>query len=240
MRSSAIFFVSVVTRTRWSFSVRSRISAIEIVDLALRRPDLDLGVDEARGPDDLLDDVRPAHAQLVGARGGAHVDDLPDALAELVEPQRPVVDRAREAEPELDERRLARQVALVHAVELTERDVRLVEDHQVVVGEVVEQRERGASRRRGRRCAASSSRSRCRTRPRGASRGRTRCASAAARPPGACPRPPGARAARAAPPRSSRSPASSGPRTRRSATPGRSCCRRCRPSRPRRWSGRTS
>ena len=40
----------------------------------------------------------------------------------------------------LDERLLARPVALVLAVELRHRHVRLVEDDDVVVGEVVEQR----------------------------------------------------------------------------------------------------
>ena len=46
----------------------------------------------------------------------------------------------------LDERRLPRQVAFVHAVELRHRHVRLVDHHEVVVGEVVEQRVRRGSR----------------------------------------------------------------------------------------------
>ena len=63
-----------------------------------------------------------------------------DALLELLEPQRTIVDRAGEPEAELDQRRLPGDVALVHPVELRHGDVRLVQDDEVVVGEVVEQR----------------------------------------------------------------------------------------------------
>ena len=120
----------------------------QVVDLAPRGPDLDLGVDETGRAHDLLGDAggRP---ELVGAGRGRHVDDLLDLLHELLEPQRPVVHRARQAEPELDERLLARHVALVHPVDLRHRDVRLVDHAEPVVGEVVEQRVRRLTR-----CAA--------------------------------------------------------------------------------------
>ena len=56
-------------------------------------------------------------------------------LEELVEAQRPVVERGRQAEAEVDERLLARPVALVHAADLRDGLVRLVdEDHEVVAG----------------------------------------------------------------------------------------------------------
>ena len=61
---------------------------------------------------------------------------------ELVEAQRPVVDRERQPEAVRDERLLARAVALVHAADLRDGLVRLVDDDEEVAREVVEQRER--------------------------------------------------------------------------------------------------
>ena len=60
--------------------------------------------------------------------------------------QRAVVERARQAEPVLDQREFARAVALVHAVELRNRDVGLVDDAQEVLAEVVDQRVRRLAR----------------------------------------------------------------------------------------------
>ena len=89
----------------------------EVVDLALGRADADRRVDDARRADELLRDalgllelVRP------GRRG--HVDRLADRRLELLERQRPVVERRRQPEPEVDEDLLARPVVLVHADDL--------------------------------------------------------------------------------------------------------------------------
>ena len=158
----------------------------QVVDLALRRPDLDLGSIRPVGRT-ICSTTRFGLPQLVGARRRGHEHDLVHALGELVEPQRAVVDGARQPEAVLDQRRLARHVALVHAVELRHGHVGLVDHHEVVVGEVVEQRVRRGAGARARRCAGSSSRCRCRTRPRASSPGRRRCACAGAPPPAACP-----------------------------------------------------
>ena len=53
--------------------------------------------------------------------------------------QRPVVQRARQPEAVVDERQLARAVAVEHSADLRQRDVRLVDDHEEILGEVVEQ-----------------------------------------------------------------------------------------------------
>ena len=111
----------------------------QVVDLALGGLDDDLGVDQAGGPHDLLDDLAGL-GQLVRARRGRQEDHLADALDELLEAQRPVVGRRRQPEAVLDELLLAAAVALVLAVELGHRLVRLVEDDEEVVGEEVEQR----------------------------------------------------------------------------------------------------
>ena len=61
-------------------------------------------------------------------------------LLPLVELQRPVVERAGQAEAVLDERRLAAVVAGEHGPHLRHRDVRLVDEQQEVLGEEVVQR----------------------------------------------------------------------------------------------------
>ena len=110
----------------------------EVVDLSLGRFDDDLGVDQPGGPDDLLDDA-VALGQLVRAGSGREVDGLPDAGEELLPPQRAVVHRAGQAEPVVDQRALARHVAFEHRPDLWHRDVRLVDDQEEVLGEVVQQ-----------------------------------------------------------------------------------------------------
>jgi hypothetical protein len=59
---------------------------------------------------------------------------------ELVEAQRPVVQRRGQPEPVVRQRLLAGDVAVVHAADLRHRHVRLVDEEEEVVGEVVEER----------------------------------------------------------------------------------------------------
>ena len=84
--------------------------------------------------------------ELVGAGRGRQEHALVDATHDLLEAQRPVVGRRRQAEAVLDQRLLAGAVALVLAVELGHGEVGLVHDHEEVVGEVVEQRVRRRTR----------------------------------------------------------------------------------------------
>ncbi len=111
----------------------------QVVDLALGRLDDHLGVDQPGRPDDLLDDVAADLGQLVVARGRGQVDGLADPVEELLPAQRPVVHRARQPEAVVDQVALAGHVAFVHPADLRDRDVRLVDDEQEVLGEVVEQ-----------------------------------------------------------------------------------------------------
>ncbi len=239
MRSSDIFLVSVVTSTRSLFSARSLISCHQVVDLALGRLDDHLRVDQAGRPDHLLDHVAADPLQLVRPRRGRQVQRLADALAELVPGQRPVVDGARQPEAVLDQDPLAGHVALVHGPDLRHRVVRLVDDQQEVLGEVVEQRVGRAARPRGRRCAGSSSRCPSSCRPGASSPRRRWCACAAAAPPAACPAAPSRPAAPPARPRCRRWPAPSARARPRSARRGRCTARRPRSS-PRRSAGAAS
>ena len=121
--------------------------AHQVVDLALGRLHHDLGVDQAGRADDLLDDVvdAAALADLVVAGRRREVDRLADPVDELLPLQRPVVHRARQPEPVVDQVALAGHVALVHPADLRHGDVGLVDDEHEVLGEVVEQAVGGAA-----------------------------------------------------------------------------------------------
>src|SRR5918993_763310 len=117
----------------------------QVVDLALGRLDDDLRVDQARRADDLLDELTAGTAQLVLPGRGREVHRLPDPVGELLPLQRPVVHRRRQPEPVLDERPLAAHVALVHAADLRDAHVRLVDDQEEVIREVVDEAAAGAT-----------------------------------------------------------------------------------------------
>ena len=109
----------------------------QVVDLALGRADADRRVDDAGRADELLGDAF-CLLQLVRPRRRRHVDHLADGLLELLERQRPVVERGRQPEPEVDQDLLSRPVVLVHADRLGNGHVRFVDDEQPVCREVVE------------------------------------------------------------------------------------------------------
>jgi hypothetical protein len=90
----------------------------------------------------LLHDHAAGLLQLVRSRGGGDVHHLSQALLELVEVQRAVVQGRGQAEAVLDQRRLALTVAVVHPAHLGDALVALVDDHQRVLGQVVQERGR--------------------------------------------------------------------------------------------------
>ena len=130
--------VSVVTSTRWSLSTRRRISFMRS------------SIWPSVGRTSTSGSTSPVGRMICSAmltllassncaRRGAHEDDLRHLGEELVDAQRAVVERARQAEAVVDQHVLARLVALVHAADLRQRHVRLVDEAEEVVGEVVEQ-----------------------------------------------------------------------------------------------------
>src|SRR5579884_796305 len=120
--------------------------ADEVVNLASGRLDDNRRVYQAGGPDDLLDDLLAVLA-LVGAGRGRDKEGLADALLELVPLERAVVSGRGQAKAVLDERVLAGLVAVVHAAQLRDRLVALVNDDQEVLREVIEQCVRRRARR---------------------------------------------------------------------------------------------
>ena len=78
----------------------------QILDLGQGRPDFDLRINQSGRPHDLLDDS-PGVFQLVGPRGGGNVDALRGARLELLELQRPVIQRRGQTETVIDQGFLA-------------------------------------------------------------------------------------------------------------------------------------
>ncbi len=111
----------------------------EIIDLALGGLDDHLRVNQAGGAHHLLDDL-VGLGQLEGPGRGRQEQHLAHPFHELLETQRTVVGRRRQAEAELDQVLLAAVVAFILAVELGHRLMRFVEHHQKIVGEEVDQR----------------------------------------------------------------------------------------------------
>ena len=118
----------------------------QVVDLPLRRLDDHLRIDEPGRPDDLFDDDAARELQLVHARCGGDEDHAGHEVHELVEAQRPVVECRRQPEAVVHQGLLARAVAFIHGAELRQRLVRLVDDAEIVVREVVKQARRSLTR----------------------------------------------------------------------------------------------
>ena len=113
----------------------------QVIDLVLCRQNRYLGFDQARGANDLLDTLLLV-CIFIRTRRSRHINNLVDPVLELLKRQRTVVDRRRQPETVLDEIRLASVIAVVHPTNLRQRHVRLVDEHQEVFREVVQQRPR--------------------------------------------------------------------------------------------------
>ncbi len=118
----------------------------QVVNLGGGRPHLHFRIHQARGAHHLLHHFAGV-LDLVVARGSRDVDGLGRARFELVEAQRAVVQRRRQAESVFHQGLLARAVPLVHGTELRNGDMGLVHHQQGVVGQVVEERGRGLAGR---------------------------------------------------------------------------------------------
>src|SRR5262249_12363135 len=111
----------------------------QIVDLSFDGANFDLRIDEARGANNLFDKAAARTCEFVRAGSCGDIDDLVEAMLELFEGKRAIVERAGHTETVVDERLLARAVAVIHRADLGNSLVRFVNEEQVVVGNVVEQ-----------------------------------------------------------------------------------------------------
>ena len=119
----------------------------QVVHLAAGRAHDDLRVDQAGGAHHLLDHLVGMRLFVFG-RGGRDEHGLAHLLFEFLEFQGPVVERRRQAEAVVDQVGLARAVAVVHGAQLARQHVRLVEEHQCVGRQIVDQGRRRFARQR--------------------------------------------------------------------------------------------
>ena len=146
----------------------------KVVDLPLDWPDFDHWIHEPRRTDDLLDHHTSGLRQFIRPRRRRNINYLVDPVLKLLECQRPVVERARHPESILDQILLARSVAVIHALDLRNRDVAFsIDEQERVLRQIIEQRRRSLSPVAARRSDANSFRSRDNIRSVGSSRGRT-------------------------------------------------------------------
>ena len=118
---------------------------LEMIHLMGRLLDSDLRVDQAGRPDDLLHEHAAALLELVIAGRGGNIEDLMNALLELAEVQRPVVQGTGQPEPVLHQGSLPGLVSMIHPGQLGDRQMALVEKDQEILREVIDQRVRGLS-----------------------------------------------------------------------------------------------
>ena len=110
----------------------------QVIDLALHRADLDLRVQQAGGPDNLLHDLAGPGA-LILPGGGGDIDHLVHPLLKLLKFQGPVVIGAGQAEAIVHQGGLSGPVPVVHGPDLGQGHVALVDEQHKVLGEVVQQ-----------------------------------------------------------------------------------------------------
>ncbi len=117
----------------------------QVIDLRAGGTHADGGIDQTGRAHHLLHDLSGVLFLIVGRRRG-HEHRLPHLALEFIEAQRPVVERGRQPESVIHEIGLARAVAVVHAVELPHQHVRLVEEHQRILRQIVDQGRRRLAR----------------------------------------------------------------------------------------------
>ncbi len=139
-------FVSVVTRTRSFFAARMRISSSRSSTWPFTGRISTSGSTRPVGEIIELDKDAAGLGEFVGAGRRRDVDGLIDAVLELFEGERTIIKRGRHAETVIDQRLFAGAVAVKHAADLRNGGVRLVDEEQVILRHVVEQRRRGFAR----------------------------------------------------------------------------------------------
>ena len=114
----------------------------KVVNLAMRRLDDNLRIHQTCRTNDLFDDAVSSFGLVRTGRGG-QVDSLADPLGELVEFERTVVHRAGQSETMFYQCPLAAHVPFIHAANLWDGHVGLINDEHKVFWKVVKQTVRG-------------------------------------------------------------------------------------------------
>ena len=104
-----------------------------------RGTDFHSRVDEPSGADDLFDENAACALHFPRAWRRRDMDRLRPHRVPFLETQGPVVEAGWQPEPVFGERRLAPEVAAVHAADLRDRDMRFVGEDKRIVGQIFEE-----------------------------------------------------------------------------------------------------
>ena len=117
----------------------------QIVDLSFYRSYFYIWIQESRRTDHLLS---PQQFMLLfiftRSRGDEH--DLVDLAFKFLKTKRPVVLSRRETEPIIHQRCFSRLIPMIHRSDLRNRLMGLIDDHQKIIREIVDQSLRRLSR----------------------------------------------------------------------------------------------
>ena len=113
-----------------------------IVDLMGGRADDALRIDQTGRPHHLFDENAAGTLQLPAARRRRDVNGLRPHFLPFLELKGAVVDAGRQTEPEIGERRFAREVAFEHGPDLRHGDMAFVDEQQGVFRQILKQSRR--------------------------------------------------------------------------------------------------
>ena len=111
----------------------------KIGNLPHRGPNLHQGIQQTGWTIDELHHLSPAKLELVIGGGGRDKENLPRLLLPFIKPHRPVIESGGKPEAMLDQRLLPGSITVVHAANLWNGHVRLIEDGKKIIGEIIKQ-----------------------------------------------------------------------------------------------------
>ena len=110
----------------------------QIVDLSLHRTDIYLRVQQTGRPDDLFR-TKQFVLRFIFPGSGGYKHDLVDPVLKLLKIQRPVILGGRQTESIIHQGCFPRLISGIHPADLRNRFVGLVDDHQKIIAEVINQ-----------------------------------------------------------------------------------------------------
>ncbi len=118
----------------------------QVVDLTLHWTNLDLRIDQASGANYLLDKYAAGLGEFVRSGSSRDINNLIGAILKFFERERTIIECRRHPKTIVDQRFLARPVAVIHPSHLGNGLVRFVDEQQEILRNVIEQRRRRFSR----------------------------------------------------------------------------------------------
>src|SRR5882762_1711814 len=111
----------------------------QVVDLTLHRAYLYFGVDKTGRTNHLLDEAAPRFREFVRPGGRGYIQHLVHSVLEFFKGEWAIVQRGRHAEAVVHQGLFAGTIACVHASDLRNSLVRLIDEEQIILRHVIKQ-----------------------------------------------------------------------------------------------------